>query len=167
MYSKQDLIYNALDINSMRECRYCKKLEPKLIENIKKQKPKTMEELADIWYEGYYGDRNSHYHDSRYFGLNLYSTFTKGTLEFRLFNSTTHAGAIKSYIQFCLSISKQAIEQKSARSTVTTTTNEKYTFRTWLLRLGLIGEEYKTARFHLLKNLKGDIAFRNGRDRVA
>jgi len=29
--------------------------------------------------------------------------------------------------------------------------NEKYTFRTWLLRLGLIGDEFKTARMHLLK----------------
>lgn len=39
--------------------------------------------------------------------------------------------------------------------------NEKYTFRTWLLRLGMIGEEFKTARQHLLKNLEGNIAWKD------
>ncbi len=85
----------------------------------------------------------------RYKGLNLHSVFYKGTLEFRIFNSTLHAGEIKSYIQLCLAISNQALEQKSARFRKTTSTNEKYTFRTWLLRLGFIGDEFKTARLHL------------------
>jgi hypothetical protein len=35
--------------------------------------------------------------------------------------------------------------------------------RTWLLRLGFIGEEFKTAREFLTKNLEGDAAFRHGR----
>ena len=39
-------------------------------------------------------------------------------------------------------------------------TNEKYTFRVWLMRLGMKGEEYKTARKLLLGNLKGHAAFR-------
>jgi hypothetical protein len=43
------------------------------------------------------------------------------------------------------------------------TTNAKFTFRTWLIRLGLNGDEFETARHHLLKNLEGDIAWRNGR----
>lgn len=40
--------------------------------------------------------------------------------------------------------------------------NEKYAFRCFLLRLGFIGAEYKTARKILLKNLSGSSAFRNG-----
>ena len=40
-------------------------------------------------------------------------------------------------------------------------TNEKYTFRTWLLRLGMIGDEFKTARKFLLENLDGCIAWKN------
>jgi hypothetical protein len=40
------------------------------------------------------------------------------------------------------------------------TDNEKYTFRTWLVRLGMIGDEYKTARNVLLKNLSGNSAFK-------
>ena len=41
--------------------------------------------------------------------------------------------------------------------------NPKYAMRTWLLRLGFIGEEFKTAREILTKRLAGDTAFRNGR----
>lgn len=42
--------------------------------------------------------------NSRYHGLNLHSVFSKGTIEFRMFNSTLHAGEVKSYIQLCLLI---------------------------------------------------------------
>ncbi|HPN95983.1 MAG TPA: amidoligase, partial [bacterium] len=38
-----------------------------------------------------------------------------------------------------------------------------YDFRVFLLGLGLIGDEFKTARHHLLANLEGDSAFKNGR----
>jgi hypothetical protein len=53
--------------------------------------------------------------------------------------------------------------QTSASYKETTTTNDKFTFRTWLIRLGLNGDEFETARHHLLKNLTGDIAWRNNR----
>lgn len=162
-YSKQDLIYKALEVEEGRQERYCRKVGTRLVTEINKNKPKNLNEISDIWYKPYCGSRNNHYHSSRYHGLNLHATFTKGTVEFRLFNGTTHAGKIKAYIQFCLAVSHQAIIQKSASSKITETTNEKYTFRTWLLRLGLIGEEFKTCRTHLLANLQGDTAFRHGR----
>ena len=82
-------------------------------------------------------------------------------MEFRLFNGTLHAGKIKAYIQFCLAIGVQALNQSCASRRKTQTTNEKYTFRTWLLRLGLNGEEFATARQHLLANLPGCIAWRD------
>lgn len=103
----------------------------------------------------------SEYDDSRYHALNLHSVFSKGTIEFRMFNSTLHAGEVKSYIQLCLAISHQALVQRGASRIKTQPENEKYTFRTWLLRLGLIGDEFKTARQHLLKNLEGNIAWRD------
>lgn len=78
-----------------------------------------------------------------------------------MFNSTLHAGEAKSYIQLCLAISHQALIQQRAMRTRTQSENEKYTFRTWLLRLGLIGDEFKTARQHLLKNLDGNIAWKD------
>lgn len=78
-----------------------------------------------------------------------------------MFNSTLHAGEVKAYIQLCLAISHQALVQRGASRIKTQPENEKYTFRTWLLRLGLIGDEFKTARQHLLKNLEGNIAWRD------
>ena len=53
------------------------------------------------------------------------------------------------------------LDGSPARHTKTVSDNEKYTFRTWLLRLGLIGDEFKTARHHLLKNLDGNIAWKD------
>ena len=41
--------------------------------------------------------------------------------------------------------------------------NPRYAMRTWLLRLGFIGDEFRTARELLTKRLSGDTAFRNGR----
>lgn len=161
MAAKEDLIYKSLEIDPAR-VRWCKKVNEDLIQAINKKKPKTLEQLADLWYNGYgFESRDRHYHTSRYHGLNLHSTFTKGTIEFRLFNGTLHAGKIRSYIVLCLAISHQALTQKSASARRTHTDNEKYTFRCWLLRLGLIGEEFKNCRMHLMKALDGNSAWRN------
>ena len=161
MAAKEDLIYKSLEIDPAR-VRWCKKVNEDLIQAINKKKPKTLEQLANIWYSGYgFENRDRHYHTSRYHGLNLHSTFTKGTIEFRLFNGTLHAGKIRSYIVFCLAISHQALTQKNASAKRTNTDNEKYTFRCWLLRLGLIGDEFKNCRMHLMKALDGNSAWRN------
>ena len=158
--SKEDILYKALRIDPAR-MRWCKKTNEKLVEAINRRKPQTMEALKDIWYAGSTRDRDEHYNDTRYHGLNLHSTFTKGTVEFRLFNSTTHAGEIKAYIQFCLAVSHQALTQKKASARKTVTDNEKYAFRCWMLRLGLSGDEFKTCRLHFLKHLEGNSAWRN------
>ena len=158
--SKEDILYKALRIDPAR-LRWCKKTNEKLIETINRKKPQTMEALKDIWYAGSTRGRDEHYNDTRYHGLNLHSTFTKGTVEFRLFNSTTHAGEIKAYIQFCLAVSHQALTQKKASARKTVTDNEKYAFRCWMLRLGLSGDEFKTCRLHFLKHLEGNSAWRN------
>lgn len=161
--SKEDLIYKSLGIDPER-LRYCKKVNEHLIEAINQKKPKTLTQLADVWYSDYAAEsRNKHYHSSRYHGLNLHSTFTRGTIEFRLFNGTLHAGKIRSYIVFCLAVSHQALNQKSASARRTHTDNEKYTFRCWLLRLGLIGDEFKNCRQHLMEALEGNSAWRNPR----
>ena len=158
--SKEDILYKALRINPAR-MRWCKKTNERLLEAINRKKPQTMEALKDIWYAGSTRGRDEHYNDTRYHGLNLHSTFTKGTVEFRLFNSTTHAGEIKAYIQFCLAVSHQALTQKKASARKTVTDNEKYAFRCWMLRLGLSGDEFKTCRLHFLKHLEGNSAWRN------
>lgn len=159
MASKEDLLYKTLKVNISRS-HYCQKMDTTFLDEINKRPPMSMDQLKYMWYDG---EDNSyrHYDDSRYHALNLHSVFNKGTIEFRLFNSTLHAGEVKSYLQLCLAISHQALIQKSARRAKTISDNEKYTFRTWLIRLGLNGDEFKTARQHLLKNLDGNIAWRD------
>lgn len=159
MAAKEDLLYKALQVKVNRE-NYCRKADTRFLEELNHKRPKTMDEVEELWYNGM-GGRYSHYDDSRYHALNLHSVFSKGTIEFRLFNSTLHAGEVKSYIQLCLAISHQALVQRGASRAKTQPENEKYTFRTWLLRLGMIGDEFKTARQHLLKNLEGNIAWRD------
>lgn len=160
MAAKEDMIYKALKVARDREQSYCRKIDPHFLERLNQQKPTTREQLKRLWYNGDDGCRQ-HYHSSRYHCLNLHSVFQKGTVEFRAFNGELHAGKIKAYIQFCLAISAQALNQRSARPAKTQSTNEKYTFRVWLLRLGMIGDEFKTARKHLLDHLEGCIAWKD------
>lgn len=159
MAAKEDIFYKALDIKRARE-NYCKKVDKSFLEKLNKKIPRTKEQISNLWYNG---TSRGHYHydETRYHALNLHSVFQKGTVEFRMFNSTLHAGKVKTYIQFSLAISAQAINQHKASAIKTITENEKYTFRTWLLRLGMIGDEFATARKFLLENLDGCIAWRD------
>ena len=64
-------------------------------------------------------------------------------------------------IVLAMAISAQAInQQKTLAHKTPVGDNPAFTFRTFLLRLGLIGPEYKNVREHLLKNLPGDRAWR-------
>ena len=174
MASHESLIAEALKLDRSRMSRYCRTVDPNFLAKVNSRKPKTMAQLADIWYTSHgasYG-RNQHYNDSRYHMLNLHATFTKGTVEFRLFQfdePTTerrggiHAGQLKSYIQLCLALSQMAKDVRTASPKPQQSENPKYAMRTWLLRLGFIGEEFATARDFLTRNLSGDTAFRHGR----
>lgn len=174
MASHESLIADALDLDRGRMRRYCRTVDPRFLEQVNKKKPKTMSKLADIWYGSQdcsYG-RNQHYNDSRYHMLNYHATFTKGTIEFRLFQfdapadgkqNGLHAGQLKSYIQLCLALSQMAKIVRTASPKEQQKENPKYAMRTWLLRLGFIGDEFKTARDLLTRRLEGDTAFRTAR----
>jgi hypothetical protein len=174
MASHEELIAEALRLDRGRMRRYCRTVDPRFLEELNEKKPKTMAELADIWYtsQGAGCGRSQHYNDSRYHMLNYHATFTKGTIEFRLFQfdapsdgkqNGLHAGQLKSYIQLCLALSQMAKTVRTASPKPQQNENPKYAMRTWLLRLGFIGDEFKTARELYTKRLSGDTAFRNGR----
>lgn len=174
MASHERLIADALAIDRGRMNRYCRTVNPRFLQEVNKRKPKTMSQLADIWYTSNGADcgRNRHYNDRRYHMLNYHATFTKGTIEFRLFQfdapadgkrNGLHAGQLKSYIQLCLALSQMAKTVKTASPKPQQNENPKYAMRTWLLRLGFIGEEFATARDILTRRLAGDTAFRHGR----
>ena len=174
MASHESLLADALALDRGRMNRYCRTVNPSFLERLNREKPTTMADLAEIWYSGNGASwgRDQHYNDSRYHMLNLHATFTKGTVEFRLFQfdaptadrrNGLHAGQLKSYIQLCLALSQMAKSVKTASPKPQQNDNPKYAMRTWLLRLGFIGEEFATARDLLTRRLAGDAAFRNGR----
>ena len=174
MASHESLLADALALDRGRMSSYCRTVDPRFLQTVNQRKPSTMSELADIWYTSHNATwgRDHHYNDSRYHMLNLHATFTKGTVEFRLFQfdaptserkNGLHAGQLKSYIQLCLALSQMAKTVKTASPKPQQNDNPKYAMRTWLLRLGFIGEEFATARDFLTRNLAGDAAFRNGR----
>lgn len=160
--NKEDVIYKALNVNSNREVHYCQKTSSRFLDELNQKKPTDMEEFRRIWYQDRYrGEGHGHYDNSRYRCLNLHSFFEKGTVEYRVFNGTTHAGRIRTAIQFVLAITAQALNRKYVTQQKMISDNEKYTFRTWLLSLGLIGKEFKTARGFLRENLEGNSAWRD------
>lgn len=86
---------------------------------------------------------------------------------FPWFSELPDADTCKTYQKFIAALCKMSKEQKRINSTEKEVTNEKYAFRCFLLRLGFIGEEYKTDRKILLKNLSGSSAFKNGAKKEA
>ena len=170
MYSKEDILFKALQVNEERAAQWCQKVrEPMLRQarTLSSDETTDLTELEDIWYEGFEEngrDRHHHYNRSRYYALNLHSTFYRGTVEWRCFNSTLHAGKVAAYVNLCLAISAQAIAQRSTVMRKTHSENELFTFRVWLVRLGLNGEEFKHTRDHLLAHLEGDRAWRHDKD---
>ena len=155
---RQDLFYEALQIGA-RADRWCHKANKALFKAIKKDHADARA-IERLWYsalnDGYRGGiSHNHYNDTRYHGINLHAYFTKGTVEFRLFNGTTHAGKIKAYVQFCLAMSAWSINCEKDnlffKSTADMTQEQKAALMLRVLtkRLGMRGPEFKTARLHL------------------
>ncbi|MBH1939865.1 amidoligase family protein [Mobilitalea sibirica] len=158
--SKNDLFYKALQIEPSR-IGYCKKMDEILVEKINRKKPKTLAQIESLWYEGYSESTNRHYHSSRYHFLNLHSFFNGNhTVELRGFNSELHAGKIRSYIVLALALNNQALTQKCASAKKPQVENEKFAMRTYLNRIGFIGEEFANCREHLTTHLDGSAAWR-------
>ena len=57
-------------------------------------------------------------------------------------------------------MNQQALSQKRIQAKEVNDSNEKYALRTWLLRLGMNGPDFKETRKILMKNLSGHAAFR-------
>ena len=154
---RQDLFYEALQ-NERRMNSWCQKTSKEMMKAMRKGEH-TKEAIERVYYSelnnGYSGRiDHSHYCRARYRGLNLHALYTKGTVEFRLFNGTTHAGKIKAYIQFCLAMSAWAINAEKVpffKDTKDFTMEEKAKIMNNFLtkRLKMRGAEFKTAKQHL------------------
>ena len=162
MYSKEDLLFKALKTDPVRVNRWCQRVREPMLQRARRlsNEPTTdLTQLENIWYEGCIS-AHEHYNWTRYYALNLHSVFYRGTIEWRCFNSTLHAGRAKAYVNLCLAMSAQAIAQRTSVMRKTVSDNELFTFRVWLVRMGLNGDEFKNTRDHLLANLEGNRAYR-------
>ncbi len=174
VYAKEELMFKSFGTLGNRQRSYSRPMSSTFVTEINGIRRPSRNSLKRRWYEArtdYEADRRSRsrYDNSRYYAFNLHALYYRGTVEFRYFNGSIHAGKIKAYVQFCLALRNKAMVVNSASSTrrVFNTTTAKYDMRTWLLSLGMVGEEFKTARHHLLKRLTGDSAYRSGRPQSA
>ena len=166
VYKNEDLIFDALKVDSQRR-RFTRPMDDDFIDKIVKHRPKSERKLNELWF-GDYTPHPLHYNTKRYAGLNLNNIWREiGTIEFRYFNmqgNALHAGKIKSYVQFCLALSARALNSRAASHRKIPTDNPKFNFRVWLVAtLGMKGDEFKTARYHLTRYLPGNSAWRYGR----
>jgi hypothetical protein len=164
VHKQERLLEHALGVSDERLARFCRPIESSFIEALEARRPKTLGEIRDAWY-GRSNASPSRYDSSRYHGLNLNSLFFRGTIEFRYFNGSLHAGEVKAYVQLVLAMAGKALASKAASSKRRefNPATAKYDFRVVLLHLGLIGEEFKTARLHLTKKLAGSAAWKGKR----
>ncbi len=83
-------------------------------------------------------------------------------ISFPWFEDGLDADEVKTYTHFIAALCEMSRNQKRISATEKAVDNEKYAFRCFLLRLGFIGNEYKTERKILLRNLSGSSAFKGG-----
>ena len=94
-------------------------------------------------------------------------TLTDETINFAWFHGKIAEDTVRAYTDFISKLCEMAQKQKRAVAKEKPTENEKYAFRCFLLRLGMIGDDYKASRRILLQNLTGSSAFKCGRRKEA
>ena len=163
-YKQEVLIMKAVGTLPTRMDRYTKPTDREFIERLEAAKPATREELNKAWF-GYSNPNPEHYDNHRYRGLNLNNIWRIGTVELRIYNGVSHAGVAKANILLALALAAKAKNAKCASTKKPREYSEKsakYDVRVLLLNLGMIGKEFKNTRMHLLKNLPGNAAWKNG-----
>ena len=88
--------------------------------------------------------------------------FVDNTITFKFLEGEVSSEKVNAYIQLVALLNQHAMALKHASAKSKDTDNDKFTFRVWLVKLGMIGDEYKIARKILLERLKGNSAFRSG-----
>ena len=92
---------------------------------------------------------------------------TEDRVRFPWFRKPSDADEASAYTHLVSAICHQAKTAKRVTATDHPVESEKYAFRTWLLRLGFVGAQFKRERSVLMRNLSGHAAFRNRADAEA
>lgn len=145
IYSKQELIIKSLGISG-------EIINEEFVKGINEAEIRTLEEFktkADN-----IGKENCK-------GIEF--DFENKKISFKFINEEANEKILEAYAQFIGLLDQSAKELKHASAKVSITDNPKFTFRVFLIRLGMVGDEYKTTRKILLENLEGNAAFRYGK----
>ena len=94
-------------------------------------------------------------------------TLTDDRITFAWLHGTITDETAKAYAEFISKLCLMARAQKRVTAKEKIVDNEKYAFRCFLLRLGMIGNAYKVSRKILLQNLTGSSAFKSGHRKEA
>ena len=89
--------------------------------------------------------------------------FNNNTITFKFLEGEASPEKVKAYTQLVALLNQNAKTLKHVSAKAKDTDNDKFTFRVFLIRLGMIGDEYKDTRKILLENLEGNSAFRSGK----
>lgn len=92
---------------------------------------------------------------------------TEDRITFHWLHGEVTPESSKACQDFIGKLCEMARNQKRVTAKPKSYENEKYAFRCFLLRLGLIGNEYKTSRKILLQNLSGNSSWRDGHRKEA
>ena len=146
IYSKQVLIKKAFDTEADI-------VSADFIADINKAGIQTLEDFQKALND--YGEDSC---------MGLEFDFTNRNITFKFSGNLQEPQKLQAYTYFVSLLSNSAKELKYALPKATETDNEKFTMRTWLLRLGFKGKEYKEAREVILQNLSGNGAFRRTKE---
>ena len=91
-------------------------------------------------------------------------SFDEEKVTFDGFTGVRDQEHLEAFMKLAAAMNKMAQTQKRVRAKDTDDSNEKYSLRVWLVRLGLNGPEYKAERKILMENLSGHAAFRTPAD---
>lgn len=142
IYSKQQLIIKALELKEPF-------IEEAFIKNLNLKKTETLEKFQDAITEvGADGCK----------GISF--NFDKGTFTFKLLGENLSNEKMSAFMELASLINENAKKLKHTSFKQAQVDNPKYAFRTWLIRLGMNGSQYKDIRKTLLTNLEGSGAFR-------
>jgi len=139
IYNNQSLIKKSLELNNDL-------VSQEMIEALKQERMTTLEHFKEAMAKA----------DSPYIDFD----YDQETITFKL---ETNGKPEKMHAATqLLGLVNIAARRRKRNVTAQTksTDNEKFTFRTWLLNLGMIGDEYKPTRKVLLKNLTGNSSYR-------
>ena len=146
IYSKQVLIKKAFDAEEDI-------VSADFIADINKVEIQTLEDFQKALHD---------YGQSSYKGLEF--DFINRNITFKFAGNLQEPQKLQAYTYFVSLLNNSAKGLKYALPKATETDNEKFTMRTWLIRLGFKGKEYKKAREVILQNLSGNGAFRRTKE---